>query len=101
MDINPSLRGGVKTLPFLTGFTILGGNFQGMEPHGQARGPQKQYPPTPLGAEALRRASANASVGHPPVNEIRRSMADPSLKGFLSEVTHSSTAKAVVSCVGG
>jgi hypothetical protein len=44
---------------------------------------------------------AKASVGHPPVSEIRRSMADPSLKGLLSGVTHSSTAKAVVSCVGG
>ena len=86
---------------------------EGMEPHGQAPGPQKPYPPTPLGAEALRRASAKASVGHPPVSEIRRSMADPSLKGFLFGVTHSSTAKAmlarrsalqhasVVSCVGG
>jgi len=31
MDVNPSLRGGVKTLPFLTGFTILGGDFQGMK----------------------------------------------------------------------
>jgi len=28
-------------------------------------------------------------------------MVDLSLKGFLSGVTHSSTAKAVVSCVGG
>ena len=37
-----------------------------MEPHGQAPGPQKPYPPTPLGAEALRHASAKASVGHPP-----------------------------------
>jgi hypothetical protein len=35
------------------------------------------------------------------VSEIRRSMIDPSLKGVLSGVTHSSTAKAVVSCVGG
>jgi len=44
---------------------------------------------------------AKASVGHPPVSKIRRSMVDPSLKGFPSGVTHSSTAKAVVSCVGG
>jgi len=44
---------------------------------------------------------AKASVGHPPVSEIRRSVADPSLIGFLSGVTHSSTSKAVVSCVGG
>jgi len=44
---------------------------------------------------------AGASVGHPLVSEIRRSTVDPSLKGFLSRVTHSSTAKAVVSCVGG
>ena len=72
-----------------------------MEPHGQACGPQKPYPPTPLGAEALRRASAKASVGHPLVGEVRRSMVDQSLKGFLSGVTHSSTAKAVFSCVGG
>ena len=48
--------------------------FSYMEPPGQARGPQKPCPPTPLGAEALRRASAKASVGHPPVSEIRRSM---------------------------
>jgi len=46
---------------------------KGMEPRGQARGTQKPYPPTPLGAEALRCASAKASVGHPPVSEIRRS----------------------------
>ena len=32
-----------------------------------------------------------ASVGHPPVSEIRRSMVDQSLKGFLSGVTHSSS----------
>jgi len=37
-----------------------------MKPHGQARDPQKPYPPTPLGAVALRCASAKASVGHPP-----------------------------------
>jgi hypothetical protein len=67
-----------------------------MEPYGQARGPQEPYPPTPLGAVALRRASAKASVGHPPVSEIRRSMTDLSLEGFLSGVTHSSTAKAVL-----
>ena len=48
--------------------------FKNMEPHGQARGPHKPYPPTPLGAEALRCAGAKASVGHPPVSEIRRSM---------------------------
>jgi hypothetical protein len=59
-----------------------------MEPHGQARDPQKPYPP-------------KASVRHPPVSEIRRSMVDPSLKGFLSRVKHSSTASAVASCVGG
>jgi len=47
-----------------------------MEPHGQARGPHKPYPPTPLGAEALRCAGAKASVGHPPVSEIRRSMVE-------------------------
>ena len=61
-----------------------------------------KYPPTPLGAEALRRASANlaaeqvlwqagASVGHPPVSEIRRSMVDLSLEEFLSGVTHPSS----------
>ncbi len=47
-----------------------------MEPHGQALDPQQPYPPTPLGAEALRCASAKASVGHPPVSEIRRSIID-------------------------
>jgi hypothetical protein len=36
---------------------------------------------------------------HLPISEIRRSMVDPSLKEFLSGVTHSSTAKVVVSCV--
>jgi len=72
-----------------------------METHGQAHGPHKPYPPTPLDAAALWCASAKASVGHPPVSEIRRSMVEPSLKGFLSGVTHSSTAKVVVSCVGG
>ena len=72
-----------------------------MEPNGQARGPQKPYPPTPLGAVALRCASAKASVGHPPVSEIRQSMIDPLLKVFLSGVTHSSTTKVVVSCGGG
>jgi hypothetical protein len=40
-------------------------------------------------------------VGHPLVGEVRRSMVDQSLKGFLSGVTHSSTAKAVFSCVAG
>ena len=72
-----------------------------MEPHGQVRGPHKPYPPTPLGAEALRCAGAKASVGHPPVSEIRRSMIEWSALAFPSRVTHSSTAKAVVSCVGG
>jgi CxxC motif-containing protein (DUF1111 family) len=66
-----------------------------MEPHRQARGPQESDPPTPLGAEALRCASAKASVGHPPASGIRRSMVDPLLKVFLFGVTHSSTAKAV------
>jgi len=46
-----------------------------MEPHGQARGLQQTYPPTYLGAVALRRASAKASVGHPLLGEIRRSTA--------------------------
>jgi len=44
---------------------------------------------------------AKASVGHPPVSEIRQSMIDPLLKVFLSGVTHSSTNKVVVPCVGG
>ena len=72
-----------------------------MKPHGQARAPQKSYPPTPLGAEALRCAGAKASVGHPPMSEIRRSMIESSLTEILSGVTHSATAKAAVSCVGG
>jgi hypothetical protein len=42
-----------------------------------------------------------ASLGHPPGSEIRRSKIDSSLRRFRSGVTHSSTAKAVVSCVGG
>jgi hypothetical protein len=72
-----------------------------MEPHGQAHGPKKPYPPTHLGAEALRRASAKASVGHPPISEIRRSMTQSLITEILSRVTHSSPAKAEVSCVGG
>jgi hypothetical protein len=38
-----------------------------MEPHKQVRGTSMKYPPTPLGTEALRRASAKASEGYPPV----------------------------------
>jgi len=34
-------------------------------------------------------------MGHPPVSEIRRTMVDPSLKVFLSGVTHASAAKTV------
>jgi len=67
-----------------------------MKPHG----PQKSYPPTPLGAVALRCASAKASVGHPPISEIRRSMIESSLTEILTGVTHSSTTKAAVPCVG-
>jgi hypothetical protein len=48
-----------------------------------------------MGAEAIRFANTRASVGHPPGSEIRRSMADSLLKGFLTGVTHSSMAKAV------
>jgi hypothetical protein len=75
------------------------------------------FPKTiPTYAKALacqRTCSASRSVGHPPVGEIRRSMIDLSQEVFLSGVTHSSTAKAVlarrsalqhagvVSCVGG
>jgi hypothetical protein len=33
---------------------------------GRARGTSITYPPTPLGAEALRCASAKASEGYPP-----------------------------------
>ncbi len=44
---------------------------------------------------------AEATVGHPPISEIRRSMTESLLTKILSGVTHSSTAKAVVSCVGG
>jgi hypothetical protein len=36
-------------------------------PTGRARGPSISYPPTPLGAEALRCASAKASEGYPPM----------------------------------
>ena len=85
-----------------------------MEPHGQGRGPRKTYPPPPLGAKALppsrsplrraqggRCASGKASLGHPPISEIRRSMIESSFTETLSGVTDSSTAKAVVSCVGG
>ena len=35
-------------------------------PTGKARGTSIEYPPTPLGAEALRCASAKASEGYPP-----------------------------------
>jgi hypothetical protein len=36
---------------------------------------------------------AGASVSHPPLREIRRSMIEPSVKRFLSQVTHSFTAE--------
>jgi hypothetical protein len=65
-------------------------------PTGKARGTSLKYPPTPLGAEALRRASAKAlacqrtcsasrSAGYPPVrvSDIRRSISnciDPRVK---------------------
>jgi cell wall-associated NlpC family hydrolase len=45
--------------------------------------------------------NAKASVDHPPISEIRRSMTQLLLTEILSGVTHSSTAKTVVSCVGG
>ena len=35
-------------------------------PTGRARGTSMRYPPTPLGAEALRCVSAKASEGYPP-----------------------------------
>ena len=49
-----------------------GGRFRSMKPHGQARGTSmfsaesaEAYPPAPLGAVALRCASAKASEGYP------------------------------------
>jgi hypothetical protein len=53
-----------------------------MEPHGKARGTPMKYPPTPLGAEALRCASTKASEGYPPMAKsaealILRRMNDP------------------------
>jgi hypothetical protein len=36
-------------------------------PTGRASGTSMKYPPTPLGAEALRCASAKASEGYPPI----------------------------------
>jgi hypothetical protein len=80
---------------------LCSASFGSMEPHGQARGPQQTYPPTHLGAEALRRASAKASVGHPPIGEILRSTARSIGVMIAAKAMHSSTAKAVVSCVGG
>ena len=38
-------------------------------PTGEARGTSMKYPPTPIGAETLRCASARASAGYPPVAE--------------------------------
>jgi hypothetical protein len=38
-------------------------------PTGKARGTSMKYPPTPVGAETLRYASAKASAGYPPVAE--------------------------------
>jgi hypothetical protein len=57
-----------------------------MEPHGQARGPQKPYPTTPMGAETIRRASTKALSGHPPGSEIRRSMVMVSPEGPYPEL---------------
>ena len=64
-----------------------------LEPHGAPRASPWSPKTVPT--------YAKASVGHPPVSEIRRSLVDPSLTEFASAVTHSSTAKAMVSCVGG
>jgi hypothetical protein len=36
-------------------------------PTGKVRGTSVKYPPTPMGAEALRRANTKASEGYPPV----------------------------------
>jgi hypothetical protein len=36
-------------------------------PTGKARGTSVRYPPTPMGAETLRYASARAWAGYPPV----------------------------------
>jgi len=72
-----------------------------MEPHGQARawtpesvsarrrGPQEPYPPTPRLRRVIR-----WERNPPEQNDIVA-------EDLLSGVTHSSTAKAVVSCVGG
>jgi hypothetical protein len=49
---------------------------------GKARGTSMKYPPTPLGADALRCACTRASEGYPPVAKsaealIPRRMNDP------------------------
>src|SRR4030042_3259339 len=67
-DRNPMLSHYVRPLLQRHTFIFL------MEPHGQARGPQKPYPTTPMGADTIRCASINASSGHPPGSETRRRM---------------------------
>ncbi len=64
-----------------------------MEPYGQAGSPKT----VPTNANLLRQGyvGQEASVGHPPMSEIRRSIVDPLLTEFAFTVTHSSTAKAV------
>lgn len=57
---------------------------------GKARGTSLTYPPTPLGAEALRGAGAKASEGYPPAAEsTEASMPWP--MNASRTLTHSST----------
>jgi hypothetical protein len=58
-------------------------------PTGKARGTSMKYPPTPLGAEALRCANAKASEGYPP-------MAKSAEAAVLRHMDHSGTGYAFI-----
>ena len=65
-----------------------------MKPHGLSPWrPNKGYPPTFLGAEALRCVGTKASEGYPPVAESAEATSFNTQR-FDTRVTHSSTGKA-------
>ena len=65
-----------------------------MEPHGLSPWYLlKKYPPTPLGAEALRCAGAKASEGYPPLAKSAEATSFDTSR-VEAQVTHSSTGRA-------
>jgi len=65
-----------------------------MEPHGLSPWYlHKKYPPTPLGAEALRCAGTKASEGYPPLAKSAEATSFDTSR-VEAQVTHSSTGRA-------